>query len=253
MERLLTIRHILNKVNIHFTTYIIMLLSFLAGYFEIVFLTIFTIIIHELGHFLTASFLGLNVKEIKIFMFGGVTIIEENLTLDIKKEIITLLMGPLTQIGFMFCIFILFLNGFVNVKTWELFFNINVLLLSFNLLPILPLDGGKLLNNIMDIFLPYNLSHIISIIVGLIVVPCVLMYDQKVISLFIMLFLISNLINEISIHKYKVNNLLIGRKLRFHKYRLTKEINDIKNIYRNRNFCIRVGDIVLSEKDYFKL
>ena len=40
-----------------------------------------------MGHFLTGCFLKLKVKEISLFMFGGVTIFDEDLNLNIFKEI----------------------------------------------------------------------------------------------------------------------------------------------------------------------
>ena len=248
----MTIKHISNKLNIHITTYLIILISFLAGYFEIVFLTILSIIIHELGHFLTASLLQLKVKEIRIFMFGGVTILDESLTIDIKKEIITLIMGPLTEIFFLLLIYTFYKNGYVSTKTWELLLNINILLLSFNLLPILPLDGGKLLNNILDLFFSYNLSHKITITISILTIPIILKYDNKIIAYLLILFLIIKNIEEINIHKYKIIKLITERKLKYHKYKKTKKINNIKNIKRNKNFTIKVGNLTLTEKDYFK-
>lgn len=248
----MTIKHILNKVNIHISTYIIVLISFLAGYFETVFLTILTIIVHELGHFITANLLKLKVSEIRIFMFGGVTILDENLTLDIKKEIITLIMGPLAEVLFLALIFVIYKNGYVSNRTWELFYNINILLLSFNLLPILPLDGGKLLNNILDYILSYNLSHKISIIISILTIPIILTYDRKLFVSILIFFLVVKNMEEITTHKYRIIKLITERKLKYHQYKKTKEISNIKNIYRNKNFTIKVNDMILNEKDYFK-
>jgi stage IV sporulation protein FB len=252
MGKLLTTKHILNSINIHITTYIIILLSFLAGYFEITFLTILTIIIHELGHFITALFLNLKVKEIKIFMFGGVTVLNENLSVPIKKEIITLIMGPITQIAFLFLIYTLYKNGYVSGLTYTKLYKINILLLSFNLLPILPLDGGKLVNNILDLIFSYNISHKISIIISIITIPITLLYDKKLFILVITLFLIVNNIEEIKNHKYKINKLIIERKLNYQKYKKTKKIKTLKNIKRNENFTIKINGLDVEEKDYFK-
>lgn len=248
----MTIKHILNKINIHITTYIIILLSFLSGYFEIVFLTILSITIHELGHFLTASLLKLKVSEIKIFMFGGVTILDENLTIDIKKELLTLIMGPLTQILFSILIFIIYKNGNINIRTWNLFLNINILLLSFNLLPVLPLDGGKLINNLLDTTFSYNISHKISIIISLLTIPLIFKYDKKLFACILIFFLIIKNIEEITTHKYRIMKLITERKLKFHKYKKIKQISNIKNIYRNKNFKIKINNLNLNEQDYFK-
>ena len=56
----------MSKIRVDISTYVIVLLSFLAGYFEYTFLTIIIIIVHEMGHFLTGYFLKLKVKEISL-------------------------------------------------------------------------------------------------------------------------------------------------------------------------------------------
>ena len=60
-----------------------------------------------MGHFIAGKLLHLKVKEIKIFMFGGVTTLNEDLNLNIYKEILLLIMGPITQILFVALLFIL--------------------------------------------------------------------------------------------------------------------------------------------------
>ncbi len=49
-----------------------------------------------MGHFVTGIILKLNVKEIRVFFFGGVTVLEEDLNLCIYKEILLIIMGPET-------------------------------------------------------------------------------------------------------------------------------------------------------------
>ena len=133
----------------------------------------FIILIHELGHFITALFLKLNVSNIKIFMFGGVTTFNESLNVSIYKELLMLLMGPISQVLFWLLIFYLYRVNLVSSLTFNKICVINKVLLSFNLLPIIPLDGGKLLNNFLNLFLNYDISHKISIIISIISLPLI--------------------------------------------------------------------------------
>lgn len=55
-----------------------------------------------MGHFVTGIILKLNVKEIRVFFFGGVTVLEEDLNLCIYKEILLIIMGPVIQILFIY-------------------------------------------------------------------------------------------------------------------------------------------------------
>ena len=170
-----------------------MLLSFLAGYFEYTFLTIIIIIVHEMGHFLTGYFLKLKVKEISLFMFGGVTIFDEDLNLNIFKELLVVVMGPVVQMLFYMIVYYLYTKGFVSVNTMKKVSTINLILLEFNLLPILPLDGAKILNNILDLILSYDLAHKVSLAVSFLALPLVFLFDNKLIIILVVISLLVRL------------------------------------------------------------
>lgn len=171
-------------------------------------------------------------------MFGGVTILDEDLNLNIYKELLMLFGGPVCQILFYLLIFNLYTEGYVGSLTYEKVAIINKILLSFNLLPILPLDGGKIINNILDLILPYKLSHKIAIIISIITLP-VLLYKIKVLNIMLFLILLIKIYNEISLNKYKLNKLLLERKLKNYKFKKTKKINNIKEVKRNENFIYK--------------
>lgn len=191
-----------------------------------------------MGHFIAGKLLHLKVKEIKIFMFGGVTTLNEDLNLNIYKEILLLIMGPITQIIFVALLFILYRLEFISTLAYTKFYSINMLLLKFNLLPILPLDGGKLINNLLDLIISYDLSHTISIIISFISLPLLFTFDNKLLIIILFTFLLLNLLNEISIHKYRLELLLLERKYKKFNFKKTIKINNTKNIMRNKNYVI---------------
>lgn len=225
-------------MKISFSTYLVVLISFLAGYFEYTFLTILLVLIHELGHFLMGIILKLKVKEINIYFFGGVTLLNEDLNLPIYKEILFLIMGPLLQIFFVLFIKYLYTLGYVNVLTYEKIIIINKFLLTFNLLPILPLDGGKLVNNILDYFLPYKLSHKISIIISIVFIPFIIIINNKLLGIVLTLFLIYKLYIEISNNKHRLNKLLLERKLKVYKFNKVLKIKSLEEVKRNEGFYL---------------
>lgn len=191
-----------------------------------------------MGHFIIGKLLHLKVKEIKLFMFGGVTTLDEDLNLNIYKEILLLIMGPITQILFVALLFILYRLEFISTLAYTKFYSINMLLLKFNLLPILPLDGGKLINNLLDLIVSYDLSHTISIIISFISLPLLFTFDNKLLIIILFTFLLLNLLNEISIHKYRLELLLLERKYKKFNFKKTIKINNTKNIMRNKNYVI---------------
>ncbi len=182
-------------------------------------------------------------------MFGGVTVLNEDLNLNIKKEIITLLMGPLTQVMFLLLVYVLFKNGLVTNTVFIILRKVNIFLLTFNLLPILPLDGGKLLNNILDLILPFDASHKITLVVSFIFLPCIFLFMNKLFSIFIFVFLLVKLIEEVKVHKYRLRKLLFEYKYKNYKFKKRILINKINEVKRNVGFYIYKDNIKLTERD----
>lgn len=135
----------------------------------------FSIIVHEFGHALSAVAFGQKAK-IDLVGFGGVTQ-RAGPKLKLWKEFIIVFCGPL----FGFCL--AFLTYLVLIKTgerpiWrfilEITFYVNVFWTAVNLLPVQPLDGGRLLSILLEgifgirgIKIAYFLSILIATIVGL--------------------------------------------------------------------------------------
>ncbi len=109
-------------------------------------LILFTIVsLHEGAHALVARGLGLQVMEIELYPFGGVARLEEALELDPQAEKHVALAGPLFNFVLAGGALALYMNQ-VWVSEGLLFFvRLNLILGFFNLLPALPLDGGRIL------------------------------------------------------------------------------------------------------------
>lgn len=108
-----------------------------------------SVIVHELSHSLVAIGRGIPVKRIRLFIFGGVSEIEEEATTPGTEFAITIA-GPLSSVilGAMFFGFsFLFADGsVVNHLVGRLAF-VNIVLGVFNLAPGFPLDGGRVLRS----------------------------------------------------------------------------------------------------------
>lgn len=240
----------MSKIRVDISTYVIVLLSFLAGYFEYTFLTIIIIIVHEMGHFLTGYFLKLKVKEISLFMFGGVTIFDEDLNLNIFKELLVVVMGPVVQMLFYMLVYYFYTKGFVSVSTMKKVSTINLILLEFNLLPILPLDGAKILNNILDLILSYDLAHKVSLAVSFLALPLVFLFDNKLIIILVVISLLVRLFEEINWHKFRINKLLLERKLKGIKFKKVREFESLTKVKRNVTYYRFINGIKTYDYQY---
>ena len=125
--------------------------------------------IHELGHILCGLFCGLKPVSIKIMPLG-LNVMFQKKQLSLWKEMLICFMGPLTNI------IIACISAFICVNNQEQIVYTNILIGAFNLLPIIPLDGGRIikiwLNNKYSFKMTYKYIKVISNIT-LILLSCV--------------------------------------------------------------------------------
>ncbi|WP_195724469.1 M50 family metallopeptidase [Paenibacillus monticola] len=143
------------EFTLHPLFVIVMFFSVLTGQF-LELLTLFMIVlVHEMGHVCAALLAGVMVKSVQLLPFGGVAVIEDHGRLTASREIGIALAGPL-QNGFMIVIAYGILQaGVGNGAFLNYFIQANTIIALFNLLPILPLDGGKVLQAAISLLLPY--------------------------------------------------------------------------------------------------
>lgn len=102
------------------------------------------LIAHELGHSLTAIRLGVKVRRITLFFFGGVAQLEGNLKSGLS-EVWVAIAGPIVSFVLAGLFWLLSqVGGEVGAASGWLA-RINFFLALFNLLPGFPLDGGRML------------------------------------------------------------------------------------------------------------
>ena len=226
------------KIKIHDTTYIFLLIAFLSGYFEYMFLFLLIIFVHERGHYFFAKLINFKFDTIIIYPFGGLTTYNEELNVNTNKELFVLLGGITFQLIFYFFIYHLYQNLYITSHVFNIIKKINFLLISFNFMPILPLDGGKLLNIILDKIFPYKLSNIISIVISIIFIFYFIIFNKSLFALILTIFLIKCIVIEINNIKYKYNKFLLERYLYKHNFKKIKIINNINKFKRDNTHII---------------
>ncbi len=137
-------------------------------YSSIMTISIFVaVLVHEISHSLVARRFGARVKEIVLFIFGGVAMIEK-LPKEPKKEFIIAIAGPLASLS---------LSSFmlVPLRIFKLFGYFNLILAVFNLIPAFPMDGGRVLRSLLSKRYGYvkatrissNVGKVLAVIMGI--------------------------------------------------------------------------------------
>jgi len=113
---------------------------------------LFSVLIHEFGHALTATAFGQQAA-ISLTGFGGMTY-RSGKQLPLWKEFLIVLNGPVA--GFLLCAAAYFASGAMGEReglvagTLQITWIVNLFWTVVNLLPVQPLDGGRLLSIVLE-------------------------------------------------------------------------------------------------------
>lgn len=126
-----------------------------------VFAVFLTVLLHELGHALTAKQYKINTKDITLLPIGGVARLE-NIPEKALEEITIAIAGPIVNVAIAMLVGILVhipdtseewmtqLSDGIRAENFMLnFFLINIWIAIFNLIPAFPMDGGRVLRGLL--------------------------------------------------------------------------------------------------------
>lgn len=204
-------------------------ISVITGHFKGFIWFSLIIMVHEFGHILMGIICAWRIEKVIVLPFGCLTIFHEDLNRSLNEEFLIVIMGPLFQIGFTFLLYCLGFN--FDIIYYSL------VILIFNLLPIFPLDGSKILNLFFNKVFSYKFSHFFSIIVSIIFIICLVFKSYfNLIFLFIIFFLFMRVISEIKNHDSLFNRFLLERFLKKYHFKKVKKINSLDMRFMMRDF-----------------
>ena len=113
-------------------------------------LVLFAIVLwHESAHVLMAKWYKLEVIDIELLPFGGVARLGALLQLNPELEWVVAVVGPISNVVLVFLSYALVPYLSVSQEWHDFFVRANLGMAVFNLLPVLPLDGGRILRSLL--------------------------------------------------------------------------------------------------------
>ncbi|KYH34486.1 stage IV sporulation protein FB [Clostridium tepidiprofundi DSM 19306] len=104
-------------------------------------------LVHEMSHYLTAKKLGYTGLDMNILPIGTALYIKDLDEASAMEDIIISISGPLTNFILAFIFYFLWVK--LNKSVFYCFYFTNFALGVFNLIPAYPLDGGRILRDIL--------------------------------------------------------------------------------------------------------
>lgn len=132
-------------------------------------LLVFTcVLLHELGHALTARRFGIRTRDIILLPIGGVARLER-MPDQPRQEVLVAIAGPAVNV-----VLALLIGGWMALRGESfatsgllgLLLEVNVGMLIFNLVPAFPMDGGRVLRALLAMRLPYDRATRIASRIG---------------------------------------------------------------------------------------
>ena len=141
-------------------------------------------------------------------------------------------------------------NNIINNYTYELFNNNNISLIIFNIIPIIGLDGEKILHLLLEFILPYKKVNIISIIISIIsfITLIIISFNYKINTIFVTCFLGYKIYYFIINKKYLENKFYLERYIYDIAYDKIRYITNINNMYQDTYHFLNYK----KEYDYLK-
>lgn len=204
------------------------------------------ICIHELGHILIALFFHWQIDKIVLLPFGGITIFKESLNKPLIQELCIAIAGPIFQIIFYF------LFG----RYHPLFSLYHYSILLFNLLPIVPLDGSKIISILLYKFLSFQKTGYTTLWISIFTILTILGYgyikNYNIAFIIILLFLVLEIAKQWGKQKYYFQKFLLERYLYNYHFPKEKVIDKVEKMQKEKRHLFKIGQNYYTEKEILR-
>ncbi|WP_050181230.1 site-2 protease family protein [Domibacillus robiginosus] len=149
----------MSKITVHPLTWIFGAAAAATGLFLEAICVALILFIHELGHAAAARAAGWRIVKIELLPFGGKLETDEHAGRPLVEEWLVVVSGPFMHVPMFIAGVLLHKAGWLDAHLADLLFQLNAFIFLFNLLPVLPLDGGKMVQLLLCALQPYYKAY----------------------------------------------------------------------------------------------
>ena len=187
-----------------------------------------------------------DINKIIILPFGGMIKYDELVNRPLIEEFLIAISG----IIFQYIFFIIF-KSIINYKYFSF---INYFIIIFNLIPIYPLDGSKILNVIFNLITNFKNSILLTLIISyaFIIILSLTFFNINRLSIFIIYILFKETTKLYNEKESVFNKFLLERNLYDFKFKKRKTIDSVKKMKKDYKHLFKINDRYVTEKYYLK-
>lgn len=235
----------MKKFRINFT-FILMAICFIfSPYQEVFFKLLICLIIHELGHIFFINYFNIKINSINIYGFGALIDCDSKSNSFIK-DLFIYLGGIIFNI-----ISLIFLPAEFKKYTY--------IIVIFNILPIYPLDGFRIILCVFSYFVKYKIalymSYIISVLSIIISIIFIINHLDFLLVLNLIYLIIINIIELKNINKsynlFTLDRYLNSYSFKYRRIKFNEKVID--SLYKYHLIYFNLDEKRINELDILKL
>lgn len=149
------------KIELNYSLWIVLLIFIIYGELSTFFVCFLSVFLHELSHYFAAILFHYKIDRMELNIWGGVLNLY-SYVIKPSHEIVILIAGPLSNL--LIALIFIIISQYIEVDIIKDIIFANTVLGAFNLIPITPLDGGKIIRLYLAYFFGYGKAIKIALV-----------------------------------------------------------------------------------------
>lgn len=241
------------KIHISWLWILFLLCAIYTNTFKTLCFIFLMLSVHESMHIIIGKIFSYPIEKVIVYPFGICAQMEYLGYGDVGKELLIILAGPSVHLIFPFFFQWLASISYISMGYCEYLQMLNMSILIFNILPIYPLDGGRIIQSLTHMILPYRKAQIFTLLIS--TINLFLLFHYRFLNgingFIILIFLGFQIwfgfqqltLSQLSFYHYRY----------LHPVDKKDKLNQGNDLYRARHNIMRRGTGWMSEQQWLSL